>query len=235
MKKLKTFWLTLPRPLRTGCNLLAIALLGLVLYILLGCPAITPVQQFRRLEKAYLLGPSEILEIIEVDADLYDYLLVADDGDGVIFYDSFWHNDFGGINYRKKTGSLTVLPAPEMYAFQEWAHVLDLPVYLFDDYPQAVRGEMEVTLGEIVYEMEAPRTGDGYFRFTLHAGDPMGTELGEIGNAIADFSTLTDYTVAYVDDYVPVTVRLYDAQNTLVTEAQLTVRTAAGELAHNSQ
>lgn len=52
MKKLKRFWLNIPRKWRVGINLLTIALLVLSLYVLLECPAFTPELKFRRMEKA---------------------------------------------------------------------------------------------------------------------------------------------------------------------------------------
>ena len=66
MKQLKRFWLNIPRKMRVFANLLAILLGVFILYILMECPAFTPEQNFRRMEKAELVGPAQILHIMDV-------------------------------------------------------------------------------------------------------------------------------------------------------------------------
>ena len=196
MKKLKRFWGNIPRKARICIDLLAIlALLG-VGYVLLGCPALSPEQHFRRLEKAHLVGPAEIVESFEVPNGSYDHVIVADDGDAVIVYCCNLRNyrwDQGTFIYREKEDGITVLPAP-VQDFSFDARIIDLPILLFHDHPTAVRAELELTLGESLgleetvweqggavttvpfektYRLEADREIGGYFRFHLHA-EPEG-------------------------------------------------------------
>lgn len=249
MKKLKRLWLNIPRKFRICFNLLAMALLGLVIYILLDCPAPTPEIRFRRAEKANLVGPSQILEIIETEDGNYDYLIVADDGQGIIFYS---YNDYrtgwGDLVYRNKTGPITVLAAPDLVSLGSLEYEFDLPVFLFHDHPGAVRAELELTLGEALgmedfektYHLEARQEIEGYFRFNLHTesedwyvdenGIDHGTPLGTEGDALFLFSwMMTDYPT-YPMEYIPATVRLYDESNDLIIEQDLTIRSASGEL-----
>lgn len=249
MNNLKRWWLNIPRKFRIVLNLLAMVLLGLVIYVLLGSPALTPEMRLRRAEKANLVGPSQILEIVETEGGNYDYLIVADDGQGIILYS---YNDYrtgsGDLVYRNKTGPITVLAAPDLFFGGPREYAVDLPVFLFHDYPRAVRAELELTLGEGLdmgdfeksYLLEAHREIEGYFRFNLHAesedwyvdesGIDRGTPLGIEGDALGLFSwMMTDYP-NYSNAYIPATVRLYDESNTLIIEQDLTIRSAGGEL-----
>ena len=76
---MKRLWLKIPRKIRVFINIIAIILLISAAYILLGCPALTPTQAFRRVEKSNLVGPAEIGEIIDLPNGLDDHGLVADD------------------------------------------------------------------------------------------------------------------------------------------------------------
>lgn len=193
MKTIKRLWLNIPRKVRICVNILAILLLLFAAYILLDCPAFTPVQQFRRLEKANLVGPAEILETIDPPNGEYDHILVADDGDGVILYsyDDFEYRwAWGGFLYREKSEGITVFPAPNHPYFGAERYVMDMPVLVFHDYPDACRAELELHFDENIgvplttwengekvklgyfeksYLLEAASDIPGYFRFNLHA------------------------------------------------------------------
>lgn len=149
MKQLKRFWLNIPRKMRVFANLLAILLGVFILYILMECPAFTPEQNFRRMEKAELVGPAQILHIMDVEMLGYDHLLLADDGDAVILYsfsDNLW--DQGRLIYREKKDPVTVLAAPNSGMILDYADVIDLPVFVFHDHSNAVRAELELEFGE---------------------------------------------------------------------------------------
>lgn len=193
MKTIKRLWLNLPRKIRICVNILAILLLVFAIYILLGCPAFTAEQQFRRLEKANLVGPAEIIEVIDPPNGEYDHIIVADDGDGVILYryDDFEYRwAWGGFLYREKSEGITVFPAPNHMYFGSGEYVMDVPVLVFHDYPDAYRAELELTFDEGIgipqtqwedgqevtigywektYRLEAHSDIPGYFRFDLHA------------------------------------------------------------------
>ena len=193
MKKLKRFWKNIPRKVRILINSLALVLLISAAYILLGCPSLTPTQQFRRLEKANLVGPARIIEKDELLNGGYDHFIVAEDNDGVIvyLYDDFEYRwDWGGyFLYREKSGGITVLPAPTHTYFGADEFIIDLPILVFHDHPGAVRAELDLIIddgmgivetewengGQVqrtywgkTYHLSADSGVEGYFRFNLH-------------------------------------------------------------------
>ena len=262
MKKLKRFWENIPRKVRICLNILAILALLAADYVLLGCPALSPEQHFRRLEKSNLVGPAQIVESFEVPNGSYDHVIVADDRDAVILYCCNLRNyrwDKGTFIYRENEDGITVLPAP-VQDFSFDARIIDLPILLFHDYPNAVRAELELTLGESLgleetvweqggvvttvpfektYQLEADREIGGYFRFNLHT-EPEGEYVirngieiwepyGKETHALRIFSRMISETRAFLTEYVPATVRLYDRGGNLIAEETLTIRSVAGE------
>lgn len=196
MKKLKRFWLNIPRKWRVCVNVLVTVCLIFSLYVLLECPAFTHEQKFRRMEKAELVGPSHILASFEQQATGYDNLILAETADAVILFQSSsnpW--DQGRLTYREKTGSITVATVPFIGWHLYDREVIDLPVFVFHDYPAAVRAELELEFGEgmdfytevnwsynnysmtTTYEktwyLESQQTLDGLFIFSIHA-EPEG-------------------------------------------------------------
>lgn len=193
MKIIKRLWHNIPRKTRISINILMILLLLTAGYFLLGCPAFTPEQQFRRLEQANLMGPSEIIDTIDLTNGEYDHIIVADDGDAAIVYgynDDDFRWTWGKLHYREKTGDITVFPAPNQSHTSFRQQVIDLPILVFHDYPTADRAELDLTLGEPLgiqqtqweqgeevtigyfektYHLEAQRETAGYFRFNIHA------------------------------------------------------------------
>lgn len=263
MKTIKRLWLNIPRKIRICINILAILLLLFVVYILLDCPAFTPEQHFRRLEKANLVGPAKIIETIDPPNGEYEHIIVADDGDGVILY-SYDNPEYrwawNGFLYREKSEGITVFPAPNHLYFGAELYTMDVPVLVFHDYPDACRAELELRFDENIgvpittwengekvklgyfekdYLLEATSDIPGYFRFNLHAesedwyvdeyGFDRGTPLGKEGLALQTFCRMIDMNRAYLQEYVTATVRLYDADDRLIVEETLTIRSVNGE------
>lgn len=239
MKSIKRFWGNIPRRVKIAINLLALYLLGFALYIFIGCPAFTAEQRFRRLEKAHMVGPARIIENYELEPYNYLNLILADDGDGVIFYlyADFRHGS-EAFYYREKTGNLTVLAAPDMFSSISLEGSYTLPVFLFDNYPKAVRAELEITLSETLndvyfentYHLESQREGSGYFQFFIHAKSSTNAE----GFALQEFSAISGYDDSFNLRPQPVTVRLYDSSNELILEEEILVHCVAGQ-AHTEQ
>lgn len=261
MKTIKRFWQNIPRKVRIFMNILWILLLVFAAYILLGCPAFSPVQQFRRLEKANLVGPAQIIETVDLPNGLDEHLLVADDGDSVILYlyDDFEYRWNSYLLYREKSEGITVLPVPNHTHFGSDLYAMDLPILVFHDHPGAVRAELELTIdeglgipetkweqgGEVhidyfekTYLLYADSGIDGYFRFNLHAesedwyveaGQNWGTLLGNEGLALQTLCQMITENRAYLQEYATATVRLYDAENRLITEETVIIRSVNGE------
>ena len=259
---MKRLWLKIPRKIRVFVNIIAIILLISAAYILLGCPALTPTQAFRRVEKSNLTGPAEIIEIIDLPNGLDDHVLVADDGDGVVLfmYSDFefrWENYF---LYREKSQGITVLPVPNHNHFGSDLYELDMPILVFHDHPGAVRAELELVIdegvgvpetkweegGEVhveyfekIYRMESTSDIDGYFRFNLHTesddwyvdeyGQNWGTPLGNEGLALQTLCRMMCEFRSYLQEYATATVRLYDAENRLITEETIIIRSVNGQ------
>ena len=259
---MKRLWLNIPRKIQVFINIIAIILLITAAYILLGYPAFTPTQAFRRVEKSNLVGPAGIVEIIDLPNGLDDHVLVADDGDGVVLfhYNDFefrWENYF---LYREKSEGITVLPVPNHTHFGSDLYELDMPILVFHDHPGAVRAELELVIdegvgvpetkweegGEVhveyfekIYRMESTSDIDGYFRFNLHTesddwyvdeyGQNWGTPLGNEGLALQTLCRMMCEFRSYLQEYATATVRLYDAENHLITEETIIIRSVNGQ------
>ena len=223
----------------------AVLLTG-VLYIAAESPALSPTMQFRREEKANLLGPAVILGTESIRSTGFDRLIAADAGDGVILFS--YNSGYYGSNqlvYREKTGNITVVAAPESEPFWVFTKNMDLNILVFDTYPEAVQAEIEFTLRaegsiqntpfdfEKEYLLKADRTNAGYFRFTYTASDPV--MLGPEGAALQSFAEVSSsLRSGYLDDRIPVTVRLYDAGGNLIGQETVTILSIPAE-AHEKQ
>lgn len=245
MIKYKSIWKRTPRKYRLPILWLVLAAVLLALYTFSGSPTVSIEQRFRRAEKAHLVGPAEILGSVELETDIpsYQNMLIADDGEGILFFcynyaADLYHFDQTELIYREKTGDVTVLSAPFPNESREHTNVASLPVFVFDNYPEAVRAELDLTLSvtykgklfEKEYHLKAKRTQPRYFQFTLGCINPSG--LGAEGYALQIFTLLSGYGGrAIPNTSIPATVRLYDAQDKLISEESLEI-TSVVEQAH---
>lgn len=238
MKKQRYFWSRLTHWKKVAVYLPVIALLIYLLYFFAGCPPFSPVHRYYRAARDHLVGPGKVLAHLELEKMDYTDLILAEDEENVILYITHEH-DFepAELACREKTGDLTVLAAPS-YRGGSWSVALEqhLPVFLFDEYPEAVRAEMELTLsthysGEDfskTYSLESAREYEGFFQFDIFAHNAEG--LKAEGYALYSFSNLSANALnPHMGTAVPVTVRLYDSNNRLILERQLEVRSTAGQ------
>jgi hypothetical protein len=114
-------------------------------------------------------------------------------------------------------------------------------VFVFDNYPEAVRAELDITLQatyageyfEKAYSLKSTRKNQGYFQFTLSAISPQG--LGAEGYALQIFSLLSGYGGRSLPDAaIPATVRLYDKDDQLICAHTLEIVSVV-EQAHRNQ
>lgn len=237
MRKPKTLWNRLKRPYRIWFLILAISLVLLMLYTFSGSPSLTIEPQFRRAEKAHLVGPSEILGYTELETDLrggHWNMLIAEDSEGVTFY-CYGYSDPSKIRgaeliYRKKTGDLTVLSAPYPQDDRTESTIAALPIFLFDEYPEALRAELDITLSttykgesfEKTYQLSSVREQPGYFQFSLSAVNLWG--LGIEGYAIQVLTLISGYGGRTMPEIsFPATVRLYNGNDELICETTLEI------------
>lgn len=242
------------RPLWTFLCLFGIALLLAASYIAIGSPTLTFEQEFRRAEKANLVGPSQIVDVLDGTYGEFDKMIVGETEYGVCFFGgktmTVYRNSNRGkeemvytFSYREKTGDITVLAAPNHGGAFWGEHGISLPVYVFDCYPAAVRAELELTVtgsdvrtvnDETVitdftesFAAEAVRTEDGFFRFLLDSRDICSAY------ALCLLSDLSGngmyYTNKHIDSVVPGTVRLYDENSKLILEQAFEICSAIAE------
>lgn len=245
--KLKNILNRIPRPVKTCvCGLLVI-LLATTYYIALGCPTLTLKQEFRRAERAHMVGPSKIVDTLhEGQYDEFSKLFVGETEYGICFFGRYYsqhpyNNPFAEklhmLSYVEKTGDITVAPAPNIYGGFWNLKGATLPVYVFTSKENAARAEIEITVqGEMsnpdpnysynvfyneTIKAESTRKISGAFRFMLKGS--TNTE----SHALAQFSTIysNSLSVPLVETNfpIPVIVRLYDSNNKLIAEEQFTM------------
>lgn len=155
--KLKELLSRIPRPVTACISAVCVLLLAGIYYIVLGCPTLTFRQEFRRAEKANLVGPSTIVDTLD-DSDYYDFnkMIVGETEYGVTFFGFTYssrpnNNPFEDrryvFSYQEKTGDVTVAVAPNFWGGL-WGAINgtsdSLPVYIFTEYSDAVRAEVEL-------------------------------------------------------------------------------------------
>ena len=244
MKRLKALWGRIPRPCRGLFNLAAIILLAFLFYTSISATPLSRVQGFRRMERANFVGPSKILFNETIENMWYDNILVAESEYGVSTYihhiqDGELYSDF---NYFPKTGSITVVSAPQKgLLFGEDQFPVSLPVFVVDDHPEAKRAELSVSvLGIFSYNYgnekkevkldhrfsaEAYRQQDGIFHFTFslqYNNKPHGGRGFALDALAFNFSKWRYSMVDSVD--ITATVRLYDKNDTIIVEQTMPLK-----------
>jgi len=224
----------IPRKTQVALNLLVILLFGLLLYVFLGAPAFNLEHAFRRMEKRHMVGPSQILGIEQLETTYADQLVVAKTEKGVILYADEHVMGYHGFSYREKDQDIMVCVTPVFLSSIRPPNGDDLTVIIFDDYPEAVRAELELeTFWEdnqtgkqyhYRYALSGTRTNPGYIRvdYDVQWHDYQGVwDLPE-NEAIYE---LVSYAVnghlrAPAGEF-PATVRLYDTKDQLICIREL--------------
>lgn len=260
MRKLQKHWHSIPRWLRAILNAAVCLIFLYLFYIAIGSPALTPEQAFRRAEKINMVGPSRIVDNLDdSEYNQFTNLIVGETEEGILFFgqremtnsDSWYpYEEMVPVvfSYREKTGDITVLAAPcGIFGFQ-FGQTSGLPIYIFDEYPKAVRAELEISVsgaythtsngeeksGEFdrSFSAEAVREGDGFFRLYLKTSAVPFEEYFAL-ERIAAVSTCPNYYHSLTSEealtVIPVTVRLYDENDSLVIEKELTIQSAIAE------
>ena len=237
MNQLKKHWQKLSAKKQVCIHLLTIFLLLFLIYSFLGCPPLSAKGGFRRAEKASMLGPATILGQVHPDGYPCDAIVLGKDPEGVYLYVmDRWRPEASELVYRKKQGSLTLLAVPGDTLYQYEVHA-QIPVFLFDDYADVVRAEVDLTVYtdsfEKTYSLAADREEDGYFAFDLVARD-VGL-LGAEGEALRMLQEISSNSMAgNVNVSFPAAVRFYDASGNLILEETTHIRSAAAQVLDNT-
>ena len=232
----------LPRPALAMIYTFTICLLMAIALIAIHFPIPTPETQFRRLEQGNMVGPARILGKETVSENGERLLIAASDTQLMLYrykedeFSPFADKDKLSTDLvcRKKHGNLTILAAGGRKPHFSSSHEFNLPIILFDAYPQAVRAEVEIsfpldTWDEINLLLHSNRSHEGYFYFSIHC------PIGEDQRYISDLERLAAISAGYSFNYyhpvpVPATIRLYDANDRLVVDEVIYFRTIEEDL-----
>ena len=228
----------MPRWLRFALDALLALVLLLAAYVSLGCPFRGETAAFRSAEKANLVGPSEIIDRMDIRKDwLYarwDRLLIGDDGEEVLFWFSRRSPDTEVLRRCEKTEGMLLLPLPgcNVLTASNLQRDMAVPLFLFADDPAAVKATVcirlsetdELTLTQVRGEL-ASQTGDadsreGYFLFSI----PVTRESWTLNRGVQVRTLLWAYAYPpYRPAGIPVTIRLYDGEDRLLETREWTL------------
>lgn len=252
MRKIRNLIFHIPKPLRAFAGIVTICILVYLIYLSFISSFSSFETEFRRMEQLNMVGPSTIVSRIDRNNYLdFSNLIVGETDEGVIFFSRLKLNSSNGGNrysyayyYKEKTEDLTVLAAPLPFGYMMGNK---LPVYVFDDYPEAVRAELTVKIqghknytsngiyveSKFSEEFSASdtRSVDGHFYFTLEA--PIVDAYRGRQDALELFSHIssglyqTEGTLA--PHTITATVKLYDENDCLVVEKVINIATVTDE------
>ena len=248
----------IPRPLKACLCAILVMMLTAIYYIALGCPT-TFRQEFRRAEKAHMVGPSTIVDTFRGEYTEFEKMIVGETEYGICFFGRYGSGRQGTTHsgqqrysffYHEKTGDITILPAPNSSAF-EWTwygSARSLPVYVFTEDAEAVRAELKLTVtGEYTYYYHGKPEIDPVQRSlnrTLQA-EAHRTDSSlfrfwleaddQPGLAALQYLSSTiggnahGVETLFTPAAIQATVRLYDTQNTLIREEIQILYTASNK------
>ncbi len=243
--KVKQWIERIPRPVRAIFYTVLALVLAISYYIALGCPALGIRHEFRRAEKAHMVGPSKIVDTLSND-DYYEYdkLLVGETDHGICFfgrhyssrpYDDPFAEKLYDFSYVEKTGDITLCAPPIVWGttWDAFEFKRGLPVYVFTEHSQAVRAEVEVTVvgstgkngvGKftVPFQAEAERAKEGFFRFTFEA-DRKNSLKALYYLSIVGSGDRSDMQTNDRLERITAVVRLYDASGQLIAEETLNI------------
>ena len=247
MKKPRNRMREIPRSVRIAVDLVVLLVLLTALYLAAERPMPLDRVAFRRAEKANLVGPSRILTVLDLEDvpfEPFDRLIVGETDRGILFYNSPSDRMEAKLNYRTKTGPVTVLaPQKDLIPFSFGNFEVQVPVFVFHDFPDAVRGELEMQITgdesdldiltdtpmacDRQFRLQSAQCGDGYLLFWLVVDQvPFEGPANPDANAAELLCTVCDSTQFWraKDLVIPATVRLYDADDRLITEQTCEIR-----------
>lgn len=160
MKKIREKWAKIPRSLRAVSNSLMILLLLYLCWCSSGKPLHNNILEYRRMEKTHLLGPGTIVHelkpyygVEEYPVDHYgefNHTIVSETHEGIIFFgmDEFSDGDpYYTLTYQEKTGDISLaVPPTSIWDWSSHNWQLYLPIYVFHEYPEAFRAELDLTI-----------------------------------------------------------------------------------------
>lgn len=218
------------KKLRLLRNLLILTLLIGLMDFLIADFFLIPENQFLREERGNLVGPSTILGQEEIDLGPFQGMIIAETESVVILW--LYGEDIGRTQFicRNKYDENMLIAPPGTGGFVFLTDKLHLPMVLFDNTPRATRAEISFTLQELhdehdfekTYLLEAKRSQQGYFLFTLEA-EGQWPGLGAEGTALNTLTNISSNRDTYVHRSIPVQIRFYDITGTLIETDNVTI------------
>lgn len=288
MSKLREGWDKIPRSVRSVANILLVVLLIFLRWCADGRPLWSDEAEYRRLEKMHMLGPGTIVHELfpRYGAEGYPHdryteyahTIVSETAEGIIFFGFNTYTD-GEKNYtmtyQEKTGDISLVVPPTAWmdwGSQQWD--LNMPIYVFHDYPNAARAELDLTIEGTwdinysspyirehhfedyvrSYSLESKYQTEDFFLFSIFV-ENIFEEAHKIESMLQWYPEKTWETMHGPDGDAPqllsrlcnggifsndkggsaeAVIRLYDAQDNLIAEKHLTIRTPEEE-AHAQQ
>ncbi len=232
--KKQIFWNRYSRKIKVLANGIGFALLLCGLYVMLGCPAFSVEAFYRRAEKSELVGPAEILGIVDTPTMAYEHMLIAKDQEGVILY-LYTKLPMGMMDhfvYREKQGEIMVLSGTSRDGTLNRYHTFDLPVVIFHEEERAVSARAKIDIpgrGE-GYILETNRGGEGYFLGEIpHPSEPDYAEKKE-SDYLERLIQCSD-SKAMADPALEITIQvwLYNEAGEVIGETIQKLRPVTGE------
>lgn len=223
----------IPRPIRACCYAILAIMTAIAFYIALGCPTLSFRQEFRRAEKAHLVGPSQIVDTMNGEYIEFDKMIVGETENGICFFGRYYSQypykstdeKQYFFSFIEKTGDITIAAAPNVWGIV-WQESKSIPVYLFVNQPNAVRAEITLkatTYFEATFHAEATRLDSGVFRFWLEA-EGKDLEALSIFSRITGGAPYIGLSDELLDTAIPATVKLYDTDGALILEEELIIK-----------
>ena len=235
---MRRLWRKIPRQLRFALDALLALVLLTAVYVALGCPFRGETALFRRVEKANLMGPSKIMDRLDIRREWLsvraDRLLIGDDGEEIVFWSHSRGAGTGTFTRMEKAEGMLLAPLPGYDYVSDWRPQWDMaaPIFLFTDDPAAVKATVrirlsetdEVTLtqvrGELISQAGDGDSREGYFLFTI----PVTRESWTLNRGVLVRQLLTAYDHRpFRPAGFPATVWLYDGEDRLLETREWTL------------
>lgn len=234
---MKQWWNGISRRNKVALYLLAILTMSVLVYYFIGAPVLNWQHRYRRTERAHFVGPGQILGCEEISGSFYDKAVVARTEEGVIIMSMLSQSDYGELLfYFPMDEKMLVTAAPQILTPTEIDFQEDtLTVFVVDDYPEAVRAELDLQLfwrqqpeeegQRPVFHLTAQREKDGYFRldapFECLGEDSVERKALELFSEYSRYAGWREARWLMPEGACKATVRLYDSSDCLITEEKI--------------
>lgn len=205
-----------------------LALCFLILFASLFCilsmsqwPSPTLEIAIRRQEKQQLIGPADIIGVMDFEFSPWDHLVVGQTEHGCITYeyrdDLGWDN--GNLRYFEKTEQATLFCSDYWYRTddEEW-----LPIFLFPEKQNSVQANMDLTItidGETkTYQLDGTRKDSSFYLFSLPVEGMGGNHYWLLQQALTG-----SYSEYVLTGTVDISIEFYDISGNLTDTYNRTV------------